>query len=207
MGTLDKVKGLVENPPKEYRSAPFWGWNDRLQKENLGEQIEGFKKAGMGGFFIHSREGLETEYLSTEWMEDVKFCVDKAQENDLELWIYDEDKWPSGGTAEGRTQAENQMFNWLSRLLHWRQGNEVITKGKQTQFCPQKGVYVIARQYKGKNVMTVINGKNEANELNVSRYAEIIGSHDKATDVTNGRTILINKNVKLRPRQSMILEF
>ena len=37
--------------------------------------------------------------------------------------------------------------------------------------------------------MTVINGKNEANELNVSRYAEIIGSHDKATDVTNGRTI------------------
>lgn len=110
-------------------------------------------------------------------------------------------------TAEGRTQAENQMFNWLSNLLHWRQGNEVITKGKQTQFCPQKGVYVIARQYKGKNVMTVINGKNEANELNVSRYAEIIGSHDKATDVTNGRTVLINKNVKLRPRQSMILEF
>ena len=110
-------------------------------------------------------------------------------------------------TAEGRTQTENQMFNWLSRLLHWRQGNEVITKGKQTQFCPQKCVYVIARQYQGKSVMTIINGKNEANELNVSRYAEIIGSHDKATDVTNGRTVLINKNVKLRPRQTMVLEF
>ena len=110
-------------------------------------------------------------------------------------------------TAEGRTNAENQMFNWLSNLLHWRQGNEVITKGQQTQFCPQNGVYVIARQYKGKKVMTIINGKNEANELNVSRYAEIIGSHDKATDVTNGRSVLINKNVKLRPRQSMILEF
>lgn len=110
-------------------------------------------------------------------------------------------------TAEGRTQTENQMFNWLSRLLHWRQGNEVITKGKQTQFCPLKGVYVIARQYQGKSVMTIINGKNEANELNVSRYAEIIGSHDKATDVTNGRTVLINKDVKLRPRQTMVLEF
>ncbi len=110
-------------------------------------------------------------------------------------------------TAEGRTQTENQMFNWLSRLLHWRQGNEVITKGEQTQFCPQKGVYVIARQYQGKSVMTIINGKNEANELNVSRYAEIIGSHDKATDVTNGRTVLINKDVKLRPRQVMVLEF
>nr|WP_295277436.1 glycosyl hydrolase [uncultured Blautia sp.] len=106
MGTLDKVKSMIKNPPKEYRSAPFWGWNDKLQKENLGEQIEGFKKAGMGGFFIHSREGLETEYLSTEWMEDVKFCVDKARENDLELWIYDEDKWPSGA-AGGMVSREN----------------------------------------------------------------------------------------------------
>ena len=110
-------------------------------------------------------------------------------------------------TAEGRTNAENQMVNWLSRLLHWRQGNEVIIKGKQTQFCTQHGIYVIARQYKGKNVMTIINGKNEANELEVARYAEIIGNAEKATDVTNGRTVLISKNVKLRPRQAMILEF
>ena len=110
-------------------------------------------------------------------------------------------------TEEGRTQAENQMFKWLSNLLHWRQGNKVVTEGKQTQFCPYKGVYVIARQYQGKTVMTVINGKKEANELDVTRYAEIIGSHEKATDVTNGCTVLINKNVKLRPRQAMILEF
>ena len=110
-------------------------------------------------------------------------------------------------TEEGRTQAENQMFKWLSNLLHWRQGNKVVTEGKQTQFCPYKGVYVIARQYQGKTVMTVINGKKEANELDVTRYAEIIGSHEKATDVTNGCTVLINKNVKLRPRQTMILEF
>lgn len=110
-------------------------------------------------------------------------------------------------TEEGRTQDENRMFQWLSNLLHWRQGNKVVTKGKQTQFCPYKGVYVIARQYQGKTVMTIINGKKEANELDVTRYAEIIGSHEKATDVTNGRTVLINKNVKLRPRQAMILEF
>ena len=110
-------------------------------------------------------------------------------------------------TEEGRTQDENRMFKWLSNLLHWRQGNKVVTKGKQTQFCPYKGVYVIARQYQGKTVMTIINGKKEANELDVTRYAEIIGSHEKATDVTNGCTVLINKNVKLRPRQAMILEF
>ncbi|MCI7786459.1 MAG: glycoside hydrolase family 13 protein [Prevotella sp.] len=110
-------------------------------------------------------------------------------------------------TAEGRTKAENDMFNWMSRLLHWRQGNEVITKGSQTQFCTHKGIYVIARQYNGKNVMTIINGKREANELDVKRYAEIIGNAEKAIDVTTGRNVIINHNIKLRPRQAMILEF
>lgn len=110
-------------------------------------------------------------------------------------------------TAEGRTKAENDMFNWMSRLLHWRQGNEVIIKGSQTQFCTHKGIYVIARQYNGKNVMTIINGKREANVLDVKRYAEIIGNAEEAVDVTTGRNVIINHNIKLRPRQAMILEF
>ncbi len=110
-------------------------------------------------------------------------------------------------TAEGRTKAENAMFNWLSRILHWRQGNDVITKGKQTQFIPFNGVYVIARQHDGKSVMTVINGTSKPAVLSVARYAEIIGNAKTAKDITNGRNVNISKDVNLRPRQTMILEF
>ncbi len=110
-------------------------------------------------------------------------------------------------TAEGRTQAENNMFRWLSKLLHWRQGNKVVTEGKQIQFTPRKGVYVIARQYQGKSVMTIINGTKEPAQLEVARYAEIIGDTEKAKDVITGKNVLINKDVKLRPRQTLILEF
>lgn len=110
-------------------------------------------------------------------------------------------------TAEGRSMAENAMFNWLSHLLHWRQGNKTITMGKQTQFIPWHGVYVIARQYEGKTVMTVLNGKKETASLEVKRYAEIIGQHTTATDVTTGKVVKIDENVKLKPRQTMILEF
>jgi len=109
-------------------------------------------------------------------------------------------------TAEGRTQAENNMFNWLSKLLHWRHGNKVITEGNQVQFTPQKGVYVIARQYRNKSVMTIVNGTKDPAQLVVARYAEIIGSKKKATDVITGRTVMIDKNVRLRPRQTLILE-
>ena len=37
-------------------------------------------------------------------------------------------------TAEGRTKAQNDMLSWKSRLLHWRPGHEVITKGTQTHY-------------------------------------------------------------------------
>ena len=110
-------------------------------------------------------------------------------------------------TEEGRTKAQNDIFHWTSRLLHWRKGNEVITKGSQAQFCTYNGIYVIARQYNGKNVMTIINGQKEAGELDVKRYAEIIGNAEKATDVTTGCNVAINQNIKLHPRQTMVLEF
>lgn len=110
-------------------------------------------------------------------------------------------------TAEGRTKAENGMFNWLSQLLHWRQGNEVITKGSQTQFIPYKGVYVIARQYNGKSVLTILNGKHADNELTVNRYAEVIGNHKTATDVITGKTVDLTKNIPLSQRQALIVEF
>ena len=110
-------------------------------------------------------------------------------------------------TREGRTQAQNAMFDWCSRLLHWRQNNPMVIKGSQTQFIPWKGVYVVARQYGGRSVMTVINGTRSEASLEVARYAEIIGNHDKATDVTNGRTVRLDHDVRLRPRQTMVLEF
>ena len=113
----------------------------------------------------------------------------------------------SAFTTEGRTKAENDMFRWTARLLHWRQGNEVITKGKQTQFIPQNGVYIVARSYNGKNVMTVINGTSKAATMKAERYAEIIGDAQEATNILTGHKINISKDVKLAPRGVMVLEF
>ena len=108
---------------------------------------------------------------------------------------------------EGRTQAENQMFSWLSRLLHWRQNNDVIIQGKMTQFIPYNGVYVIARQHKGRTVLTILNGTSQKAVMPVARYAEVIGQNVKATDVISGRTVRLDHDLNLRPRQTLIVEF
>lgn len=110
-------------------------------------------------------------------------------------------------TAEGRTRAQNDMFNWLSRLLHWRQGNEAIIHGKQVQFTPRKGVYVIARQAKGQSVLTVVNGTSEPAQMEVKRYAEIIGQATEATDILTGRKVALDKDVALQPRETLVLSF
>lgn len=108
---------------------------------------------------------------------------------------------------EGRSADENAMFDWESKLLHWRQGNEVISKGKQTQFVPYAGVYVIARQYQGKNVMTILNGTSKNAELQVARYQEIIGSHKTARDIITDANVDLDKNIKLSPKETLIIEF
>ena len=110
-------------------------------------------------------------------------------------------------TREGRTKAENAMFNWLSRVLHWRQGNKVISMGRQTQFIPYKGIYVLARRYEGRTVLTVLNGLRSATTLPVAHYTEVIGSHHQAIDVLTGRTFDLSRDITLASRESLILEF
>lgn len=87
---------LLNNPPVEFRGCPFWSLNDRLEPVEMIRQVEEFYQAGMGGFFLHSRIGLITEYLGSEWIEALRAAIEKAGELGLKAWLYDEDKWPSG---------------------------------------------------------------------------------------------------------------
>ena len=110
-------------------------------------------------------------------------------------------------TKEGRTKAEQQMFQWTSRLLHWRQGNKCITQGTQTQFIPFEGVYVIARQYQGKTALVVLNGTSKPATMKMARYAEVIGSAKRAKDVLTNRYYDLTKDLQLKARQSLVLEY
>ena len=96
-------------PDALHRSFPFWAWNGKLNKEELIRQVRLMKEAGVGGFFIHSREGLETEYLGHEWMECVRAVVDEAKRQGMYVWLYDEDRFPSG-TAGGKVPACGDAF-------------------------------------------------------------------------------------------------
>ena len=108
-------------------------------------------------------------------------------------------------TKEGRTKAQNNMFNWLSRLLHWRQNNDLITKGKMTQFIPMDGIYVIARRLGSKTSLTILNGTKKVATLDPKRYAEVIGQTARWRDVPTGRYYDLSAPLQLKPRQTLVL--
>ena len=93
------TKELFISPTAEYRGAPFWAWNCKLEKGSLLRQIDYLKDMGMGGFDIHCRTGMASEYLGEEFMSLVKACNNKGKENEMRTWLYDEDRWPSGAAG------------------------------------------------------------------------------------------------------------
>ena len=97
--TEDRLHALWRQPTAAFRGKPFWSWNGRLEKEELLRQARVFAEMGMGGFFMHSRTGLVTEYLGDEWFELINACSDEAKRLGLEAWLYDEDRWPSGSAG------------------------------------------------------------------------------------------------------------
>lgn len=89
------IKDIKKRSP-EYGAIPFWSWNDKLEENELRSQIRTMKELGMGGFFMHARGGLETEYLSDDWFNCINVCIDEAKKLGMEAWSYDENGWPSG---------------------------------------------------------------------------------------------------------------
>lgn len=85
----------------------FWAWNEILTPERINKQMEAFKAASYKGVFMHSRDGLETPYLSPEWDKAITACATKAASLGMEAWLYDEDRFPSGTCSGSITQKDS----------------------------------------------------------------------------------------------------
>lgn len=104
-----ELEAAFRDPLSEFRSLPFWAWNARLDNDEIATQIRSMAEQGMGGFFMHSRDGLETPYLGEAWMDAVRTAVRTAEREGMTAWIYDEDRWPSG-SAGGKVSAKGDAY-------------------------------------------------------------------------------------------------
>jgi hypothetical protein len=118
------LEGFQE-PGAEYRGKPFWSWNGELEKDELIRQVGVMKEMGFGGYFMHSRAGLITEYLGDDWFDMINAVADEGEKQGLEAWLYDEDRWPSG-SAGGKVTVDPQ----------YRMKSLVLTEISPEQYVP-----------------------------------------------------------------------
>ncbi len=98
---------IFEDPGAEWRGKPFWSWNGELREDEVRRQINIMKEMGLGGYFMHSRAGLITEYLGEDWFDLINAGADEGESIGMEAWLYDEDRWPSG-SAGGKVTVDAQ---------------------------------------------------------------------------------------------------
>jgi hypothetical protein len=90
------LSSQFSDPPREYTTAPFFVWNADITTDEIDKDLLSFKNAGSLQVIIHPRPGLITEYLSEKWFELYQHAVEKGKELGMNIWIYDENSYPSG---------------------------------------------------------------------------------------------------------------
>lgn len=140
---LENLMDAFQNPSAEFRSYPFYSLNGKLDPAEVDRQVRDMHQHGMGGFFLHSREGLETEYMSEAWLNAIQAAVSAAKETGMYAWLYDEDRFPSGG-AGGLVQSAD------------RDGNsaKAITMELGTAFCFEDNCYPFVVRLEGETLVS-----------------------------------------------------
>ncbi len=108
-----KIFEKLKNVPKEYRPVPFWSWNEKLDTKETARQANLMNEQGLGGYFMHARGGLQTEYMGKEWFDNIGVGISEAKKLGMSAWAYDENGWPSGfggGIINGLGERYQQKY-------------------------------------------------------------------------------------------------
>ena len=109
-------------------------------------------------------------------------------------------------TAAGRTEKENEAFNYVRKLANYRKNNEVLQTGKMMQFVPQDGVYVYFRYNADKTVMMLMNGEEKEVTVSTARFAERTSGFTQAVNVATDELLADMSQIKIPAKTTLILE-
>ena len=95
-GDSSDLRAIFADPPRQYSTGPLWVWNDMMTDEQVIGTLRDLASQQVKQAFVHPRPGLMTPYLSPEWFRLWKVALGEAERLDMNLWIYDENSYPSG---------------------------------------------------------------------------------------------------------------
>jgi glycosidase len=109
-------------------------------------------------------------------------------------------------TKEGRTQIQNDYFDFTSKLFNWRKSKSLIHSGKMTHYIPENNVYVYFRYNDSESVMVVINNNTEKQILKTNRFQENIQNYTSGKDIITEKSLDIKNDIEIEGKSILIIE-
>lgn len=108
--------------------------------------------------------------------------------------------------SSGRSQAENEMVDYISSLAHYRKKNPVLQTGKLMQYIPENGVYVYFRYNDDKTVMVVMNTGNKSAAVDLQRYEQRIKGFSKGYNIVTKSEVKDLTSISVPSYSTIIIE-
>ena len=166
---------------------------------------EDFQKYKMGIGWLLTFRGIPQLYYGTEIL-----MAGTTEKTDANVRFDFPGGWAGDKankfTAAGRTDKENEAFNYMRALANFRKNSSAIKTGKMMQYVPENGVYVYFRYDEKQTVMCVMNGEEKEMSVNLARFSERMNGFARAYDVVTGETVVLDKTLTVAPKSMVIWE-
>jgi len=107
--------------------------------------------------------------------------------------------------ASGRTDKENEAYNYISKLAQFRKTSSALTTGRTMQYIVRNGVYIYFRYDAKQTIMVITNTSNNNFKPDWSIYTERTSGFTKAKDVQTGEVKAL-EGFEVKGKESWVLE-
>jgi glycosidase len=118
--------------------------------------------------------------------------------------------WPNDSinafSAKGRTQVQNEYYNFMSKLLNWRKSKAVIHTGLLTHYAPENDVYIYFRYNEKEKIMIILNNNETDQTMKIDRFSESLENISTGTDVISGKQVDLKFDFTIPKQTAFILE-
>lgn len=161
------------------------------------------KKFKMGIAFLLTTRGIPSLYYGTEILMDSPKPDHKYSREDFP------GGWPGDPrnkfSPQGRSEVENDAFNYVRKLAQWRKAHTVLHDGKLMQFVPDDGVYTYFRYNDQETVMVIMNSKDKEVSLETGRFQERLKGFSRAENIVTGKKLGQITQIRVPGRTTMVL--
>ena len=156
--------------------------------------------------FLLTARGIPVVYYGTELM-----MGHENRGGDDEGWRQTmPGGWPGDSrsvfTRSGRTDKENEIYDFAAKLGKWRQTSDAAKSGTTLHFLPEDGVYVFFRIHDDQTIMVIMNQNDDAKTIDAHRYREVLENFRSGTEVETDKKFNVGSDFKAPGKTTLVLE-